>query len=575
MKPLICLLMMAVTCVAQDPREFMTPAYNGIFRISVQGRLCTLDRFGNTIGCRQVSHEVTGFAVDNDRSGRTLIATVRHGFEDDMPGMRFSVDNVIVYDVTGKRLTTQRFRDSGQPYRIASVHDMAVVTVKETYEPYSLAWFAPGENVYVFGWPKKYVLRRPMKVTGDRTYTNGRGQRINEFGYTPTTAEAPNSGFSGGPVFNQDGKVVGIHHGTRGGIDSAVPAYALTTWLEPMANTKLLKSHNEMKNGAARSRSAVAVSDRKEQREIPVPFSPEPQGGGVGRRTSQPPVQPPAQPSAPRASSPQYPPLRVAPTPSGYCRSMAEQQRLCQEAWMRWIDERIQQRMPEGREGRQGPAGNPGAAGKSAYDIAVEMGFRGNKAEWLRSLQGANGIDGINGMDGAEGPPGMDAQIDLASLAAVLAQNHADRLRGPQGDAGTDGSSVTAAELRPLITDIVTELLAANQQTNLVIPDLDQLDRIIDAWIATNSDRINARIDARVNQIIDQRLGSGSGGTARPDSEIELIANRVYDSRKRQARVMVIDSSRDPRNPAVINRPETYDLDREPIILDMADFVRK
>lgn len=45
----------------------------------------------------------------------------------------------------------------------------------------------------------------------------------------------------------------------------------------------------------------------------------------------------------------------------------------------------------------------PGPEGKSAYDIAVELGFEGSKEEWLESqkgLPGTNGKDGIDGKDG-------------------------------------------------------------------------------------------------------------------------------------------------------------------------------
>lgn len=45
----------------------------------------------------------------------------------------------------------------------------------------------------------------------------------------------------------------------------------------------------------------------------------------------------------------------------------------------------------------RGPQGKPGFDGKSAYELAVESGFKGSVEEWLASL---NGTDGINGVDG-------------------------------------------------------------------------------------------------------------------------------------------------------------------------------
>lgn len=41
--------------------------------------------------------------------------------------------------------------------------------------------------------------------------------------------------------------------------------------------------------------------------------------------------------------------------------------------------------------------------GKSAYELAVDHGFKGSEEEWLASLKGADGKPGSNGKDGAAG----------------------------------------------------------------------------------------------------------------------------------------------------------------------------
>ena len=64
-----------------------------------------------------------------------------------------------------------------------------------------------------------------------------------------------------------------------------------------------------------------------------------------------------------------------------------------------------------------------GKDGKSAYEIAVEYGFVGTEAEWLKSLKG---VDGKNGIDGLPGKDGKDG---------------ADGLPGRDGINGTDGKS--------------------------------------------------------------------------------------------------------------------------------------
>ena len=60
--------------------------------------------------------------------------------------------------------------------------------------------------------------------------------------------------------------------------------------------------------------------------------------------------------------------------------------------------------------------------GYSAYEVAVQEGFVGTKAEWLASLQGADGATGPQGETGATGP------------------------QGPKGDKGDPGDDYTLTE---------------------------------------------------------------------------------------------------------------------------------
>ena len=50
--------------------------------------------------------------------------------------------------------------------------------------------------------------------------------------------------------------------------------------------------------------------------------------------------------------------------------------------------------------GEPGPQGAMGPDGKSAYDIAVEQGFKGSVQEWLVSLMGESGEQGEQGITG-------------------------------------------------------------------------------------------------------------------------------------------------------------------------------
>lgn len=72
----------------------------------------------------------------------------------------------------------------------------------------------------------------------------------------------------------------------------------------------------------------------------------------------------------------------------------------------------------KGDTGAQGPAGEAGTDGKSAYELAVTNGYSGTLTEWLASLkgeqgpagaQGEKGNDGATGAAGATGPAGKSA----------------------------------------------------------------------------------------------------------------------------------------------------------------------
>ena len=64
--------------------------------------------------------------------------------------------------------------------------------------------------------------------------------------------------------------------------------------------------------------------------------------------------------------------------------------------------------------------------GYSAYEIAVQEGFEGTKAEWLASLQGATGPQGEQGIQGQTGPQGPKGEQGIQGI------------QGPKGDPGDD-----------------------------------------------------------------------------------------------------------------------------------------
>lgn len=72
-----------------------------------------------------------------------------------------------------------------------------------------------------------------------------------------------------------------------------------------------------------------------------------------------------------------------------------------------------------------------GRPGKSAYELAVALGFAGTEAEWLASLVGPAGPQGEPGPAGPAGPQGEQG------------------LAGPQGEPGAAGQTGPAGPAGP------------------------------------------------------------------------------------------------------------------------------
>lgn len=98
-------------------------------------------------------------------------------------------------------------------------------------------------------------------------------------------------------------------------------------------------------------------------------------------------------------------------------------------------DDYVKAHATQGPQGVQGEPGVPGQAGKSAYELAVEQGFKGTEAQWLESL--SHGPAGKTGADGKS--------------AYQIAQEHGfkgseqDWLNSLKGQSGKDGSAGASA----------------------------------------------------------------------------------------------------------------------------------
>ncbi len=79
------------------------------------------------------------------------------------------------------------------------------------------------------------------------------------------------------------------------------------------------------------------------------------------------------------------------------------------------------------------------AAGKTAYELAVEHGFEGTEEEWRAYLRGEDGKDGEDGKPGADGQNGQNGQNGTNGTDGVNGTNGTDGTDGEDGKDGKDG----------------------------------------------------------------------------------------------------------------------------------------
>ncbi len=90
---------------------------------------------------------------------------------------------------------------------------------------------------------------------------------------------------------------------------------------------------------------------------------------------------------------------------------------------------------------------------ESAYEIAVNNGFRGTEAEWLASLKGDKGEQGDDNRPSFQ----QDITNLLANVFKAPVESEFDRmwkagkLTGPKGDKGDPGDSVHLYDLIPVV----------------------------------------------------------------------------------------------------------------------------
>lgn len=97
-------------------------------------------------------------------------------------------------------------------------------------------------------------------------------------------------------------------------------------------------------------------------------------------------------------------------------------------------DDYVKAHATQGPQGLQGEPGQPGQPGKSAYELAVEQGFKGTEAQWLESL--SHGPAGKTGADGKSA-----YQVAQEHGFKGTEQEWLDSLKGQSGKDGSAGAS--------------------------------------------------------------------------------------------------------------------------------------
>ena len=84
-------------------------------------------------------------------------------------------------------------------------------------------------------------------------------------------------------------------------------------------------------------------------------------------------------------------------------------------------------------------SGAQGIQGLSAYQVAVQHGFKGTEDEWLISLKGEKGDTGEKGATGERGPQGLQGERGLQGVQGEKGEQGIQGPVGPKGETGPQG----------------------------------------------------------------------------------------------------------------------------------------
>ena len=192
---------------------------------------------------------------------------------------------------------------------------------------------------------------------------------------------------------------------------------------------------------------------------------------------------------------------------------------------------------------------------------------------------------GKQGEPGQRGPKGdkgdKPSQAELLALIKRVIQSNPERFRGQPGTNGTNGTSISEQQVATMLEQVInnnperfrgqpgTNGTNANvQPTQIVLVDPETGETIRDLG--------TLRMDGQPLRI--PWRDPWRDGSVSSSAELNEVKQQIADlqNRKITTDVVVIDTSSSKANPRVVSGPTSYQItgeNREPIVLDMADFI--
>lgn len=243
--------MLALLLLLQPYQVEQQELLSGIVKVRYQVQECWNG------GCRIVTPESTAFAVFSSRKDNsTLMITNKHTFEP-RPGVTYNPQRMWIETAEGKTYRAKLYR------KHPSLDLAAFIVEGVQMERYQLAAPKKNDSVRVIGFPKG-------KLRTVRATLKSRDARHN-VAYSEETDTY--SGFSGAPLFNPSGQVVGIHWGSRNRVPQSIAADRACAWLRTIvANSGdafSCKRLTQTVSNASLDRKISVNGDVKEQRLVP------------------------------------------------------------------------------------------------------------------------------------------------------------------------------------------------------------------------------------------------------------------------------------------------------------------